>query len=393
MRIPARVASAPCFRSSSCCSTGSPTARTTCSAAAPATRPPRRRTSTRSPRVGSNGLLYAVGPGRAPSSEVAHWSMLGYRPDEFPGRAVFEALGRGQEVGDERRLRLRGAAPRRAARRRLVAHRPPDPDRDAEEAAAARRALRRDRGRRPDLLAVPRLARRGGPARSPAAPTTRVTDTDAFFRDRHPVLRPQPLVPEAERTARGGRGVDARGDAPARGRALQRDHAQVVGPAAPGADFRERHGVARGVRRRVGVPARPRDRASGSRRSSAPETDDPVGDLRGRVALVRERLDAGDTFVFVPPEDDRRGRPHEGSAREAGDDRAARRGARRPADRPRDRLHHRRPRDAGVARRDPLRRPGAARRGGPWRARRRRAALRRARLAPPASSASCAGPT
>ena len=47
---------------------------------------------------GSCGLLYAVGPGRAPSSEVAHWSLLGYREDEFPGRAVFEALGRGQEV-------------------------------------------------------------------------------------------------------------------------------------------------------------------------------------------------------------------------------------------------------------------------------------------------------
>src|SRR4026209_2176491 len=46
----------------------------------------------------SCGVLYAVGPGRAPSSEVAHWSMLGYRPDEFPGRAVFEAVGRGQEV-------------------------------------------------------------------------------------------------------------------------------------------------------------------------------------------------------------------------------------------------------------------------------------------------------
>ena len=50
---------------------------------------------------GSCGVLYAVGPGRAPSSEVAHWSLLGYRPDEFPGRAVFEALGRGQDVSDE----------------------------------------------------------------------------------------------------------------------------------------------------------------------------------------------------------------------------------------------------------------------------------------------------
>src|SRR5205085_12315731 len=46
---------------------------------------------------GSCGVLYAVGPGRAPSSEVAHWSMLGYRP---PGE--LEALGRGQEVsGDD----------------------------------------------------------------------------------------------------------------------------------------------------------------------------------------------------------------------------------------------------------------------------------------------------
>src|SRR5215203_1830072 len=47
---------------------------------------------------GSTGVLYAVGPGRAPSSEVAHWSMLGYRPDEFPGRAVLEGLGARQEA-------------------------------------------------------------------------------------------------------------------------------------------------------------------------------------------------------------------------------------------------------------------------------------------------------
>src|ERR687896_2666778 len=48
--------------------------------------------------AGSNGVLYAVGPGRAPSSEVAHWSMLGYLPEEFPNRAVLEALGAEQEV-------------------------------------------------------------------------------------------------------------------------------------------------------------------------------------------------------------------------------------------------------------------------------------------------------
>src|SRR5438105_15471365 len=47
--------------------------------------------------AGSCGVLYSVGPGRAPSSEVAHWSLLGFRPEEFPGRAVFEARGWGQE--------------------------------------------------------------------------------------------------------------------------------------------------------------------------------------------------------------------------------------------------------------------------------------------------------
>ena len=83
---------------------------------------------------GSCGLLYSVGPGRAPSSEVAHWSLLGYRPDEFPGRAVFEALGRGQEVGDEQVFAY--AALRPAERRDdgwwLTGR--PDPERDGVSA-------------------------------------------------------------------------------------------------------------------------------------------------------------------------------------------------------------------------------------------------------------------
>src|SRR6188474_1552962 len=85
--------------------------------------------------LGSCGVLYAVGPGRAPSSEVAHWSLLGYRPDEFPGRAVFEALGRGQDVSFEHVFAY--AALRPAERREdgwwLTGR--PDPERDAEEAA------------------------------------------------------------------------------------------------------------------------------------------------------------------------------------------------------------------------------------------------------------------
>ncbi|HSI29870.1 MAG TPA: phosphoglycerate mutase, partial [Miltoncostaeaceae bacterium] len=47
---------------------------------------------------GSCGLLWPLGPGRAPSSEMAHWAILGYAPEESPGRAVMEALGHDQEV-------------------------------------------------------------------------------------------------------------------------------------------------------------------------------------------------------------------------------------------------------------------------------------------------------
>src|ERR671911_1314678 len=83
---------------------------------------------------GSTGVLFAVGPGRAPSSEVAHWSMLGYRPDEFPGRAVFEALGRGQEVSAEHVFAYAALRPaeRRADGWWLTGR--PDPDNDAAEA-------------------------------------------------------------------------------------------------------------------------------------------------------------------------------------------------------------------------------------------------------------------
>src|SRR6266705_1235279 len=91
---------------------------------------------------GSCGVLYAIGPGRAPSSEVAHWSLLGYRPDEFPGRAVFEAVGRGHEVSDEHVFAY--AALRPAERRDdgwwLTGR--PDPDRDAApEAERTARAV------------------------------------------------------------------------------------------------------------------------------------------------------------------------------------------------------------------------------------------------------------
>ncbi len=245
---------------------------------------------------GSCGLLYAVGPGRAPSSEVAHWSLLGYRPDEFPGRAVFEALGRGQEVSAEHVFAY--AALRPAERREdgwwLTGR--PDPGRDAEEAG---RLVERCDGIEVDGLtfSLAHVWRGEAVLRISGGADERVTDTDAFFRAWHPVLRPQPLVPEAERTARAceewTREVM---------RLLEGERFNVItlkwfGRPKEVPTFVERHGVAGSFAadsaflRGLGV-------ALGLEPVDAPETHDPVADLHGRVALARERLDAGDTFVF-----------------------------------------------------------------------------------------------
>ena len=245
---------------------------------------------------GSCGLLYAVGPGRAPSSEVAHWSLLGYRPDEFPGRAVFEALGRGQEVSDEHVFAY--AALRPAERRDdgwwLTGR--PDPERDTEE---AERLVERCDGIEVDGLTFSLAHVRRGEAilRISGGADERVTDSDAFFRAWHPLLRPQPLVPVAERTARAceewTREVMRR---------LEGERFNVItlkwfGRPRSVPTFLERHGVS-GAFAAESAFLRGLGFALGLEPFDAPETDDPVGDLRRRGALAAERLDAGDTFVF-----------------------------------------------------------------------------------------------
>jgi 2,3-bisphosphoglycerate-independent phosphoglycerate mutase len=245
---------------------------------------------------GSCGLLYAVGPGRAPSSEVAHWSLLGYRPDEFPGRAVFEALGRGQEVSDEHVFAY--AALRPAERREdgwwLTGR--PDANRDAEE---VERLVARCDGIEIDALtfSLTHVLRGEAILRIAGGADERVTDTDAFFRAWHPMLRPQPLIQEAERTARAceawTREVMRR---------LERERFEVItlkwfGRPRAVPSFLERHGVT-GAFAADSAFLRGLGIALGLEPVDTPETDDPVGDLRRRVELAKKRLNAGDTFVF-----------------------------------------------------------------------------------------------
>jgi 2,3-bisphosphoglycerate-independent phosphoglycerate mutase len=247
---------------------------------------------------GSCGVLYAVGPGRAPSSEVAHWSMLGYRPDEFPGRAIFEALGRGHEV--DAAAVYAYAALRPAERREdgtLWLTGRPDPQTDAEEAT---QLIERCDGIEVDGLrfSLEHVWRGEAVCRIAGGADDRITDTDAFFRAWYPVLRPRALVPEAERTARA---VEA-WTREVLGR-LEGERFGVItlkwyGRLRPRPTFLERHGVTGTF---VGESAflRGLALAVGLRERREPETDDPVGDLRRRLELARGLLDRGETFVFV----------------------------------------------------------------------------------------------
>ncbi len=55
---------------------------------------------------GINALLYPITPGIAPSSDIAHFILFGYKREEYPGRGYIEALGEGIRVG-ERDVALR----------------------------------------------------------------------------------------------------------------------------------------------------------------------------------------------------------------------------------------------------------------------------------------------
>ena len=245
---------------------------------------------------GSTGVLYAVGPGRAPSSEVAHWSMLGYRPDEFPGRAVLEALGARQEADPADVFAFAALRPADERDGELWLTGRPRRGEDDEEAGTL---LERCDGIEVDGLrfSLSDLGRGEAILRISGGADERVTDSDAFFRDWYPVLRPQPVVPEAERTARAAdewmREVLRR---------LEGERFNVItlkwwGRPREAPTFTERHGVSgtfiaasrfmHGLARAVGLAP-----------LEAAESEDATADLARRVDLIRERLDAGDTFVF-----------------------------------------------------------------------------------------------
>lgn len=153
---------------------------------------------------GSSGVHVPFGWGTATSSEMSHWSMLGFETVPFPGRAALEALGVGLRPPYDTplldlalRTAVPGPHPLRLGRR-AGAH-------EAADAAALFDALG---GREQDGISFELQPIRDGEALLVAhgATSPDVSDTDALFPHLHPWMRPVPLAeaadaPEAARTA------------------------------------------------------------------------------------------------------------------------------------------------------------------------------------------------
>jgi 2,3-bisphosphoglycerate-independent phosphoglycerate mutase len=147
--------------------------------------------------AGQTGLLHSLGRGMAPGSEIAHFVLFGYPAAQFPGRAVFEALGEDLDLtGDE--VVFRGlfahVEPREDRSLHVVTRRVEIDDDSCRELTAAITPFAHD-GIRIDF--VYNSQHQGIVfARSDSAgvhPSEDVTDSDPYVPGRH-VTRPEPLV-------------------------------------------------------------------------------------------------------------------------------------------------------------------------------------------------------
>ncbi len=150
-------------------------------------------------RRGASGWHVPLGPGRAPSSELAHWALLGYEGQPFPGRTVLEGLGAGLEVPEGQAV-LHGAL--RTSRVdgdvvRVTGRAGRDDAADAESLLAGLRSLGRDLGVHLNDLGRPGEALLTFPGHASGD----VSDSDPFFEDLHPWLRPVATSPAGEALA------------------------------------------------------------------------------------------------------------------------------------------------------------------------------------------------
>lgn len=264
-------------------------------------------------RRGASGLHVPFGPGRAPSSEVAHWSLFGYDGVPFCGRAVLEALGHGQSVPFgvvHLHAALRSSEVRDG--RVWLTGRAASGDADDAAELLAAVAVHETDGLR---FALQPLGRGEATLTVHGAAVAEVTDSDPFFEHLHPWLRPRAWADASQGTA-ARRTADALAAHLRWARATLRDH--------PTNRRRGREGRASldtlttkwsGVRRplppfeeRVGVPGalvtssalyRGYARLLGMHAVHIETGDDPGADLAERLAAAAQLLGEGAAFVHV----------------------------------------------------------------------------------------------
>jgi 2,3-bisphosphoglycerate-independent phosphoglycerate mutase len=145
--------------------------------------------------LGVNGLYHAARPGVSLPSEAAHFFMMGYGADEFPGRGYLEALGEGIFFRpDDVLLLVHLAATRQDGNRLLVVER--KPKMEEEEAIELIRAISPFEGEEGQVC----FERTRGPSgilRLRGAVSPFVTDSD-------PMMEGQPLLEIAPWVEHGG---------------------------------------------------------------------------------------------------------------------------------------------------------------------------------------------
>ena len=258
-------------------------------------------------RRGASGWHVPFGWGRAPSSELSHWSLFGYADVPFPGRAVLEGLGAGVDVPSGVTVvhaALRTSRP--AADGVRVTGRAAGTD--GEDCALLLAALEPVAGEH--VVEVVPLG--GGEALLLLAghDSGSVSDSDPFFEDLHPWLRPVATGPDGTAAAaaltafllaarRVLRGSPVQAAREARGLpALDLLTTKWAGVRRPLPAFEEQVGVP-GAAVTSGRLYRGFASLLGLARCDVPAARDLAADLAARLAAAQDLLDRGAAFVHV----------------------------------------------------------------------------------------------
>lgn len=252
--------------------------------------------------AGSTGLMWPLGPGRAPTSPLAHFALFGYPVERFPGRGLFEALGEGVDLepgavvcrANFARCEVRDGALWVTDRPDPRAGGPVNADVDLDLTIDDIRCEFVHTGAAQGLLV---LAAQDGSALSDAVTDADPLRPDAFVRRVMPFAE-APDTATAERTANVLNEWMREARRRLRGRDLDSVLIKWAAARTNLPPFSEITGM-RGATLATGALYRGLAAVVGLDALGASETDDPAADLSRDLSAALDLLDAGHEFVHV----------------------------------------------------------------------------------------------